>query len=773
MQRLCRKLTLVVALFLSATTIFLGQSKIKTRLLHSDTSSYNFTSEWQYLSTDVYLFNGKKFTGLINELDFTKEQKGGLFNFKKESNEFLEYLYITASLKNVQFFNKQEITYPLYNFRVNREKDNRYRTYISDDIDHIRIIDNLPLYSAQDFIDAEINVHAITNNTGDQVMKMIARQLKNISNITNPSSAVLSLVGELGSFMESSSRRKEYKFRSTIRLYEKKDFDSRIHSVKIYAMVTDNSKNYGVDNKKLQSYLQDLSNRSVNRKKLNSLIDFQAYPYLVVVNYKSLYRMDAVSGDEITFASIEERKIQIENDFNSGLINENTYRLEKDFIKFLTIFANLKKTLEMYNLNFKTGNSEAISNSVFNIVQYYRQLLETYRQLKFKYRNNSTFHRVFEPEYESILGYAEIYLEKDHYLTNCRNIAESTLKLDTMNIQKLDSAETERYLNHLHFADVFNQQHLKEVPEGETIIRQIEKLENKHYQSEFETRIKKVEQLTGRIKKPKITGRLYKDARRTNCLKCKDSSLKVLSEYEALRNNYLRQKALKDLDSMKKEVENDIFSYLEKYDNIRNNFMQLYQKDTNSAAVSMIEARINRTGNRIQTLQRLLETSRAQVQEKNLEKIKGLKNSMITAKKLTEDNLNFICSFDKRLCYDKNILKQQRKQKEKIRKERKQYLDVLKKRIEDLNNHIDSSYVTVKSSCKQRKDTIFEDKLKYLGARVDSIDSKIVSMPEYTNKHYSKRLNEIKSELQKLHVLIADWCSKFPVFCLFLEPFEN
>ena len=341
MQKSLLKFLLVVILTTGVTTIFLGQSKIKTRLLHADTSSYDFTGEWQYLSTDVYLFNGSQFTRLINELNFNKEQKGGLFFFKKETNEFLEYLYITASLKNVRFFDQREITYPLYNFRIDREKDNRYRTYISDDIDHIRIIDNFPLYSAKDYIDAEINVHAITNNSGDQVLRLVASQLKNISKITNPSTAVLSLVGELGNFMESSSRRKEYHFRSTIRLYEKKDFDSRIHSVKVFALVTENSEGYDLQNNRLRAYLMNPSHRSVDRKKLKELLDMKDYPYLVVVNYKSLYRMEEVSGDEINFATIEKRKIKIENDFNAGLINEDTYQQEPDFLDFLTIFSNL------------------------------------------------------------------------------------------------------------------------------------------------------------------------------------------------------------------------------------------------------------------------------------------------------------------------------------------------------------------------------------------------------------------------------------------------
>jgi hypothetical protein len=775
MQKLLVKFTLVVALCLGATTIFLGQSKIKTRLLHSDTSSFSFTSEWQYLSTDVYLFNGQKFTNLINELDFTKEQKGGLFNFKKETNEFLEYLYITASLKNVRFFDKQQITYPLYNFRIDREKDNRYRTYISDDIDHIRIIDNLPLYSAQDFIDAEINVHAITNNTGDQVMKMIARQLQNISKITNPSTAVLSLVGELGSFMESSSRRKEYKFRSTIRLYEKKDFDSRIHSVKIYAMVTDNSENYMVEDDKLQSYLLDLSNRSVDRKKLNKLLKFKSYPYLVVVNYKSLYRMDAVSGDEITFASIEERKIQIENDYKSGLINENTYRLEKDFIKFLTVFANLKKTLEMYNLNFKTGNSEAISNSVFNIVQYYRQMLETYRQIKFKYRNNSTFHRVFEPEYKSILGYAEIYLEKDHYLNNCRNLAETTLKLDTLNVQNLDSAEAERYLNHLHFADVFNQQHMREVPEGETIIRQIEQLEKKHYRKEFEDRIKQVEQLDGSQRKTDLTAKLHKDARRTHCLKCKDSALKVLSDYEKLRKNYKKQNALKKLDSIKKAEEKKIFKYLSQLNDIQYNFNHLYRNDSNSTAVEMIRAKMDRVDKQIRSLQSSLEKPAENVKENNLKKIGDMISSILRTKRMIKDNLQFICAFSEKLCQDKKILKQKEQRRKKAEKAYRQYVEKVKENLETLQRRVDSAYHSVETAenNSNNRENVYQKKITFLQSRISTISNEFNHLSVSNKDSYTKRLQEIKTKYKKLHEHLSEWCQQFPVFCLFLGSLDS
>jgi hypothetical protein len=55
-------------------------------------------------------------------------------------------MFITARLKNVKFFGENDITYPLYNFQISKDKDNRYQTMVSDNIDHVRIVDN-SLYS--------------------------------------------------------------------------------------------------------------------------------------------------------------------------------------------------------------------------------------------------------------------------------------------------------------------------------------------------------------------------------------------------------------------------------------------------------------------------------------------------------------------------------------------------------------------------------------------------------------------------------------------------
>ncbi len=248
-----KPLVLLVALFIGINCS--AQRDIEPKLIYSDTSNYTFTGEWQYLSTDIFLFNGDKFSNLINELDFARVEPKK--NRRKKTSlelEQLEYLFITASLKNVKFFGDNDVTYPLYNFQISKDKDSKYQTFVSDNIDHVRIIDNLPLYSAKDYIDAEIQVKAITNNDRDQILSLVAMQLKNLSKILTPTDAVMGIIGEFGNFIESNTKKKEYKFSSTIRLFEQKNFDTRIHSLKIYALSTANSKPVEISTLSFQNF---------------------------------------------------------------------------------------------------------------------------------------------------------------------------------------------------------------------------------------------------------------------------------------------------------------------------------------------------------------------------------------------------------------------------------------------------------------------------------------------------------------------------------------
>ena len=95
------------SLLLSLPAYSAAQTNIEPYLLYSDTVTFPFTSEWQYLSTDIFLFNPDKFGDVINELDFYEYAAGKKRRKKKKSpQEWIEYLFITASLRNVRFFRR-------------------------------------------------------------------------------------------------------------------------------------------------------------------------------------------------------------------------------------------------------------------------------------------------------------------------------------------------------------------------------------------------------------------------------------------------------------------------------------------------------------------------------------------------------------------------------------------------------------------------------------------------------------------------------------------
>ena len=94
-----------------------AQQNIETRLGYSYNDKFEFSDEWQYLSTDIYLFNGGQFNRVLNELESGVKKKS-----KKNYAYELEYLFITAQLKNLKLFGNDQIVYPLFNFHINTGK---------------------------------------------------------------------------------------------------------------------------------------------------------------------------------------------------------------------------------------------------------------------------------------------------------------------------------------------------------------------------------------------------------------------------------------------------------------------------------------------------------------------------------------------------------------------------------------------------------------------------------------------------------------------------
>jgi len=622
-----------------------AQRDIEPRLVFSDTSRFNFTGEWQYLSTDIFLLNGDRFSSLINELDFIHQGSGKARRKSKFDEERLEYLFITARLKNVKFFGENDITYPLYNFQISKDKDNRYQTMVSDNIDHVRIVDNLPLYSARDYIDAEISVKAITNNDRDQMLSLVATQLQNLSKIKTPTDAVMGIIGEFGSFIEANTKKKEYRFSSTIRLFEQKNFDTRVHSLKLYVLTTSNSKPVEVNTALLQNFMDTVSHHQVGRQTLKELIPYHDYPVIAVVNYKSLYRMEPIGGDEVTFASIETRKLRVENDYRQGLINAETYRQEKDFIAFLSVYANFKNYLDAYNLNYRTGNSDAVSISLFKVMQYYRQLVKTFEEMRFKYRGNNTFAGIFRREYESVLGFASLYLDDDHNLKATKELVNTLVKLDTATV--LPIADMETCVSSLRFSGAFKPDLMRQTPEGQLITTHLANLEERLYRSVYEEEVRKLNDVEASANTRNATEKLMTMIKNTSCGLCRERAIAAINAFGQRMDEFTRKQKVAQRDSLVNSLQPWVFNTIEQLQLMKSNLRALYPLDSLPESAKYLSLKIAEAE---RDLGNFRDLSKVDVSQMELSMVANLVEKLKNYHQLVEENIKLICGVRPELC---------------------------------------------------------------------------------------------------------------------------
>ena len=637
-------ITLSLILLLVAE-ISTAQKEIKTSLIFSDTVKTPFTSQWQYLSTDIYLFNGSSFNGLINQLN-TQEERKGWFS-PKPPKENLEFLLLTAEMKNIRLFGPNELVYPLYNFQVNRDRDNKYQTLVSDNLDYVRIIDNLPLYSAGNFIDATIRARAITNNTRDEVLNMVAGQLKNLANLTNPTNAVFTLVGEFGSFLEASTRKKEYRFSSTIRLFEQKNFDTRLHSIRVYALTAGSNDAPAIATDRLSAFMDTTYNPGISRKLLHDLIPYQNSPLIVVVNYKSLYRMEQISGDEITAQSIDRRRLRIENEYSKGLVSNETYNLEKNFLDFLRSFYDLKRSIELYKLNFKVSGSNGTANSLMQLALSYRQLLRLNRDHDAMNIGNTTFATVFKPEYNTVQGYAGLYLEEDINLKSTRELVLAINEAEAGRLpQKYDDREA--MVSKLHFADIFSKEQWSSTSEGKIANAALQSIEETIYAEKFLADVEKLKALKATDRNATAPDKLQQMLRGTECALCRERTLIAIKNFHSTYEEYLKQKELQRKDSISQVAMAQSYLFLQKYQEIKQNIDQQYL--ALQPPPPSVEMLVNRLAIAKRDIGDLYDFSSLSVTDKPVDIVRELNRKMELLLNEIPRSLEFICSRRPDLC---------------------------------------------------------------------------------------------------------------------------
>ncbi len=623
-----------------------AQHDIEPRLLYADTSSFAFSSEWQYLSTDIYLLDPTRFANVINEMEFYAPKKNFWGRKTRKKNEKLEYLFITASLKNAKFLGESEVTYPLYNFRVQAEQGARYQMLTSDNIDHVRILDNLPLYTANDQIDAQIGVHAITNSSQNLILNLVAKQLKNISKILTPSAAVMSLVSEFGSLLEANTKSKEYHFSSTIRLFEQKNFDTRVHSIKIYSLESSASRRDAFDSTASVRFLDTVGVGRQTRATIRSLVRPRQYPTVVVVNYKSLYKMEPVSGDEVNSSNIERRRLKVENDYRQGLINIDTYRQERDFLSFLNIFATFKNHLDVYKLNNRTGNTDAIGGSLFSLMQQYRALRKAYREMSYKYKDNKTFSTVFKPEYEAVLGYAMLYMDDDHNLKSTKQLVDVLLRLENTN-DKLTTKDLEAAIAILHFSGQYKREMMLSQPEGQEIRDAIDRLEEDLYKRTYAGEVERLSRVNASVVNRNAAQRLLTLVRNTSCAKCRDRAIEAINAFgERMDSVYLIAHKHR-LDSVRVNLSPWVYLRIDSLSMLQKRYDATLATETSSEVSRFVGTKLRDLEQDLASLRDLLTVS---LEGKGLSQVKLMMERLQVYRKRVEDGVYVICKMAPALC---------------------------------------------------------------------------------------------------------------------------
>lgn len=634
-----RRIAYALLLLLLCQQAF-AQQNIDTRLGYSYNDDYEFSDEWQYLSTDIYLFNGNRFTRVLNELE------KGVRKPKKKYGTSLEYLFITAQLKNMKLFGNDEVVYPLYNFHI-KDDDKEYTTQVSDHLEVVRIIDKMPLSSTNTSIDAVIQAKAVSNNDGDQVFSLVASQLVNISKLTNPSVAVLSLVGEFGNLLNARNTRKEYKFSSTIRLYEGQHFDTRLHSVRIYVFVPGEVKTVNIKSARLADYLKKNPNK-LDRKQLEELVGYKDYPFMVVANYKSLYRMDVLTGDEVTQDLIEKRKQKIQTAYEQKLVNDETYRQEKLFGEFLRVFAEMKQNLNIYRLNYRNNSPEVNAKNLFGIIQEYRRLRGIYDIREAEFKDNSTYKNVFRPEYDAILGNADLYLEGDHNLKNGKLLVNTLRDLEN-DPKGWDTPEKrEAALTRLYAVELPKPEFLSASVEGEAIVRLIRRLEEQQYSEVFAKDVARLSEAEATDETLPRRNTLSDKATNSMCQTCREKVREAVTDYNRRYESYKLKQALQLKSELNQAAEQTVFKCLKRQQCIESNLQAVASANQGQEQyVSRMHEKNTAFGAGIKSLDQLIKLEPGAAKLQQVQEYNARLNQLVRE---VETSYQMLYTLDRNLC---------------------------------------------------------------------------------------------------------------------------
>ena len=630
-----------INLFVFIANTAFSQETIKTITAFKKKTNYAFTSEWQYLSTDLYLLNATKFSNLLNDIAAANSAK----KIKKLSNETLQSLFIRAKIKNVRFFGG-DIVYPIYNFRVTEGKNNTLVE--TGNVEVVRLIDNLPLNESNEVIDAEISGEAITQKNTSEFLQLIGTQLQNISKISKPNLAILDLIGELGKFIESKTTGKHYKFSSTIRLYEGQDFNKRLHSVNIFVLAPSSTNKVNVLAENLNTFLDTSSNPLMDQQILDRLVAYKKYPLIITANYKSRYNSHPVIGDQINYEYLNERKLKINNAYQNELINKYTYNQELKLIEFLEIFSELKLNINNYKLNLKNNITDDYSKNLFVILKIYRDLLHVKKMRIIEFSNNPEFYNEFLPKYESVLNTAGIYLNENSALINLKESAElidsNSNPVNYSNVPDL----CEKNLRALYSLNIPEEEQKSTL--SMDIIKLAGNIEHNYYSRSFAPLIKLIDGLPADDNGIKEKEKIESQYGNTHCKLCKTEFNKTINNYNIRYQNTQTGILIRKNEEINQQAVSLLFKSFEKRKCI-DNFLNSTKKDSLNTFNDLITIEVTKIDTLIKETRETLKTSITGMNAEQLKEHNFLLDAYI--KRLESGLLNF-CSLIKGICDCRN-----------------------------------------------------------------------------------------------------------------------
>jgi len=530
-----RKLLLLTCTLFIYYPLF-SQYTLETVPVLKKQSNFNFTAEWQYLSTDIFLMNAEKFTPLLNDIIQREYLEKGK-KVKKKEKINLEKLLITANLKSVTGSN---VIYPIYSFQIQQDAEKKLTTTLASSNEQIRLMDNLPMVGKSDIIEAEIKAEAFHAGEMSQVYKIISWQLQNIATFATPAAA-LSLVAEFGKFMESNIESKSYQFSNTIRIYEAQDFNKRVHSVNVYVFKPSGNAAISISTQKMENWVDTAKFVMLNKETLTDFINFKTYPIMVIVNYKSRYVSEPIVGDLIDFEKIDERKLKIEKAYQAKLINQESYEQEIKLVDFLRVFAQLKVNIHNFELNYKNKITDDFSKSYFIIFSELRKLKNTYHSRQVEFANNKSFQQDFKSLYEEILLNAELYLESNTNLKNIKELANVLYDFENSTEHYSDPNEIEMKLRKIYAVEFPASE--KNSEEFLAIQNMIKSFESNQYKEIYEMQVNKLNNIEAVDANLPEFEKSKNMANATNCKYCKaelnDAILQFNERYQQNRKQIL------------------------------------------------------------------------------------------------------------------------------------------------------------------------------------------------------------------------------------------